>query len=244
VTKDGAFVDVGSAAPAFLPNNTLAWELEPGDDLSGLLVCGHSATGQLQLTLENFECENVETPESTQHHRRGHGRGHGCDRRCRNETGTSKAHKTVCYPREELLRLRQLDSTGDRAVQVQLPGLSSYPTAELDQLLIACAEGGQLPPRSWNRCSDHAKRDALLAVLRGGHMHAVFAMRPQSQHFRDELGCEPADVTFLNDAMAALCADAVAGCRIPLAQPVRWLLEQGASVALLLPIDRISHNSP
>merc|ERR1712032_1068034 len=99
---------------------------------------------------------------------------------------------------------------------------------------------GQLPPRSWNRCSDHAKRDALLAVLRGGHMHVVFAMQPQSQHFRAELGCEPADVTFLNDAMAALCADAAAGCRIPLAQPVRWLLEQGASVALLLPCDRIS----
>jgi len=71
-------------------------------------------------------------------------------------------------------------------------------------------------------------------------MHAVFAMQPQSQHFRAELGCEPADVTFLNEAMAALCADAAAGSRVPLAEPVQWLLEQGASVAPLLPRARVS----
>jgi len=153
---------------------------------------------------------------------------------------TNKDPKAVCYPREELLRLRQIYGIGGGAFQIQLPSLLSYPTAELDQLLITSAEAGQLPPRSWHRCSDRAKRAALLAVLRAGHMHAVFAMQPQSQHFRAELGCEPADVTFLNEAMVALCADAAAGSRIPLAEPVRWLLEQGAPVVPLLPCVRVS----
>jgi len=119
-----------------------------------------------------------------------------------------------------------------------LPIIQDCPLEQLEAFLESSVRSGQLPPKGWTRCSYAAKRRALLRALQGAHMHVVFAMQPASHHFRSELQCVKLEEDVLNEAMAALCADAKAENRLPHREAVSWLLEQGASAKALLPACR------
>jgi hypothetical protein len=67
-------------------------------------------------------------------------------------------------------------------------------------------------------------------------MHLVFAMQPQSIHFKADIDAYEMDEPFLIEAMAALCKDASSrGADHPFPEPVAWLLEHGAPLDALLP---------
>mmetsp|Transcript_63290 Transcript_63290/g.137690 ORF Transcript_63290/g.137690 Transcript_63290/m.137690 type:complete len:389 (+) Transcript_63290:42-1208(+) len=152
-----------------------------------------------------------------------------------------------CYEREELLRLRSsLNLEGLDQVGTSLPGapaarwqLQSNPVSELNASLTAMVVAGGLPPSWWSRCDDDAKQAALLVALRGGHMHSVYAMQPQSDLFRENLRSLQLSPSFLQEAVELLCVDAWASPSDALPrEPLSWLIEKGASVMPMLPLEQ------
>jgi len=146
---------------------------------------------------------------------------------------------SCAYTREQLLSLRfsHTDSNQKASGNASnlLPSAVSYSSEELDCMLLKLIALGQLPPPWLKNCTCSAKRQALLAALRQSHMHIVFALQPQSDHFREELQCIELDKSFLFDAMTALWDDATnAGMDHPPLAPVSWLLENGATAESIL----------
>lgn len=117
------------------------------------------------------------------------------------------SHVHPTYTLQKLLQCRPRPSQ-DTSQLTSLPATSPCPEEELEPHLLQAVVRGELPPSWWRRCSVRLKRQALLVALRAGQMHAVFAMQPESDQFRQELVCFEPDVAFLEDAMHVLCTDA------------------------------------
>ncbi|CAE8674216.1 unnamed protein product, partial [Polarella glacialis] len=112
---------------------------------------------------------------------------------------------------------------GERQEQpTQMLTTSPTPEEELGATLLQTVISGQLPPSWWRRCGVESKREALLGALRAGRMHAVFAMQPESEQFREELGCIEMTEGFLKEAMRLMCADSEESASSAASTPVGW----------------------
>lgn len=128
------------------------------------------------------------------------------DEACR-ASDVPDTHDHPRYTLQDLLRYRSRQSQ-DTPQVTSLPSTSPCPEEELEPQLLQAVIHGELPQSWWHRCSVRLKRQALLVALRSGQMHAVFAMQPESDQFRQKLSCFEPDVAFLEDAMHVLCTDA------------------------------------
>eukprot|EP00811_Abedinium_folium_P026765 NODE_3980_length_1953_cov_3.058050.p1 GENE.NODE_3980_length_1953_cov_3.058050~~NODE_3980_length_1953_cov_3.058050.p1 ORF type:complete len:400 (-),score=132.37 NODE_3980_length_1953_cov_3.058050:423-1622(-) len=101
--------------------------------------------------------------------------------------------------------------------------------ALLEVELVALAAGGRLPPACWAQCRAPAKRDALLEALRGGHLHVVYAMQPESGIFKDGVSAVEMTPAECNEVLGDLWA------RGELKQDtLAWLLAHGATARPML----------
>lgn len=154
----------------------------------------------------------------------------------------------ACYTKEQLLRLRPKKSPASQAAGTGAsgpsgPSLVNRPEEEIAAALLKAVQSGRLPPPDWTHASSVSKREALLVALERGHMHAVFAMQPESEAFRSDVRCYEPETpglwsAFLDEALARLMAHTAAAGKAaegPPLEPTAWLLEHGAASVLLLP---------
>jgi len=232
-----AWIDIGMDLPACLRNHNMhPHHLQHTRGLEFCVVhVPHDGNVVLELSPPSAAASNNQRGRAGG---RGRGRGRGIpDNNSATanlyEDATSKPH--MQYSRGLLLRIRQSVALVP-STDADLFPLEEASSEQLDPLLLKLISEGHLPPKWWRRCGLSAKREALAAALRGSHMHAVYAMQPESSRFRNEVDCVVLEQMFLDEILQQLFADAASSASSSglLLPPLQWLLEHGADPSILL----------
>jgi len=99
--------------------------------------------------------------------------------------------------------------------------------------ILAC-RAGELPEHGWSsKWNDATKRAALLAALQTAQMHVVYALRPRSSVFQEDVGSTNLEQSQLDSLLMEHATGKLKAPKTNTKEAIAWLLDEGASLEAL-----------